>query len=351
MTYDIAIAPPCLRTADASGSGLMTRDEPTGSSVSASFTLELRVHAIGYLAETIRSFELRAPGGGALPAVSAGAHIDVALPDAMSRSYSLTNPCGPSDRYVIAVHRDPGSRGGSSFMCETLRVGDLIKVSLPRNTFPLVEDAPASVLIAGGIGITPILGMLARLEELGRDWQLHYAVRSRAQAAFLEELAGYETARSGRVHVHVDAEQSSLLDIAGIVRTLPDETELYCCGPTPMLDAFKEAVRFRPPEKVHFEHFSGTAEKPTGEFKVVLARRKTEFTVPAGRTIMEVLMENGIRVAYSCREGVCGTCETRVLEGIPDHKDNILSPREQASNKLIMICCSGAKSDRLVLDI
>lgn len=313
--------------------------------------MNLRVHAIGYLAESIRSFELRAADGAALPAFAAGAHIDVAIPGDILRSYSLTNPCGHGDRYIIAVNRDTKSRGGSAFMCDTLRVGDVLKVSPPRNSFPLVEDAPLSVLIAGGIGITPVLAMIERLEQLGQEWQLHYAVRSRQQGAFLERLAGYEAARPGRVHVHVDGETNALLDVAAIVRSQAAEAELYCCGPAPMIDAFKAAAAARAPDKVHFEFFAGTAEKPTGEFKVVLARKKQEFIVPAGKSIMDVLMENGIRVAYSCREGVCGTCETRVLEGVPDHKDNILSPREQASNKVVMICCSGAKSDKLVLDI
>lgn len=350
MTYDAETFPPCESTSDFTRSN-GPKGEQTEHPVSPSFSMTLRVHSIAYLAETIRSFELGAADGSALPGFTAGAHIDVAMPGDILRSYSLTNPCGPSDRYIIAVNRDAESRGGSAFMCDTLRVGDMVNVSGPRNAFPLVEHAPLSVLIAGGIGITPLLAMIARLDELGREWQLHYAVRNRAHAAFLDRLAAYELERPGRVHIHIDSERNTVLDVTGIVRVQPAEAELYCCGPAPMIDAFKAAGTGRDPGKIHFELFAGRAESPTGEFKVVLARKKQEFTVPAGKSIMDTLMENGIRVAYSCREGVCGTCETRVLEGIPDHKDNILSPREQASNKVIMICCSGAKSDKLVLDI
>ena len=236
-------------------------------------------------------------------------------------------------------------------MCETLRVGDTLRVTAPRNNFPLAEHAPLSVFVAGGIGITPILGMIGRLEELGRTWRLHYAVRDRAHAAFLDRLLAYEAAAPGRVHLHVDSEAGRLLDVSGIVKGEARGTELYCCGPAPMIDAFVAAAADRDPDRIHIERFTGTGEKPTGTFTVVLARSKREFVIPAGETIMEVLMQAGIRVAHSCREGVCGTCETRVIEGVPDHKDNVLSARERASNKLIMICCSGAKTDRLVLDL
>jgi vanillate O-demethylase ferredoxin subunit len=350
MTHALAAGPSCARTADISGWNTSDNQQNSDHMTVAS-TLDLRVHSIGYLAETIRSFELRSPDGTALPAFAPGAHIDIAMPGDISRSYSLTNSSKLSDRYLIAINRDINSRGGSAFMCETLRVGEMVKVSAPRNSFPLAEQSPRSLFIAGGIGITPILSMIARLEELGRSWQLHYAVRDRAHAAFLDRLAGYDPAGSDRVHVHIDAEAGWLLDVAAVVSAQRPDTELYCCGPTPMIDAFKAANKSRDPDRMHVEHFAGSAEKPTGEFKVILARRKQEFTIPAGRTIIEVLMEAGIRVAYSCREGVCGTCETRVLEGIPDHKDKVLSPREQASNTVIMICCSGAKSDRLVLDL
>jgi vanillate O-demethylase ferredoxin subunit len=325
---------------------------PVGSvPPAAAMPPELRVHAIGWVAEDIRSFELRAPDGGRLPPFTAGAHVDLALPGDLTRSYSLINPEEPGDRYLIAVNRDRNSRGGSAFMCETLRVGDRLRVGAPRNNFPLAESAPRSLFVAGGIGITPVLGMIARLEALGRAWTLHYAVRDRAHAAFVDRLMAHERASSGRLHLHVDAEAGRILDVAGVVAGAPPGTELYCCGPAAMIDAFVAAAAGRDPDRIHIERFAGTGEKPTGTFTVVLARSKREFVVPAGETIMEVLMQAGIRVAHSCREGVCGTCETRVIEGVPDHKDNVLSARERASNRLIMICCSGAKTDRLVLDL
>ena len=313
--------------------------------------LDLRIHAITYLADTIRGFELRSADGTPLPPFSAGSHVEIGLPGDLWRSYSLINPETEHDRYVIGVSRDPASRGGSAYLCETARVGDMLKVLPPHNTFPLAEEAPASVLLAGGIGITPILSMIGRLEALGRDWQLHYAARTRDNAAFLDILADHEAARPGRVHIHIDAEAGSFLDVAGIVGPLAKDTDLYCCGPAPMIAAFEAACDDRDPDRIHIEHFTGTNEKTTGAFTVVLARSKKEFTVPAGDTIMGVLMDAGLRVPHSCREGVCGTCETRVIEGIPDHKDNVLSKREKASNQQIMICCSGAKSDRLVLDL
>lgn len=313
--------------------------------------LQLRVEAIRYEATGIRSFELRATNGTKLPDFTAGAHIDIALPGDLSRSYSLINGPRDRDRYVIAVNRDAKSRGGSAHLCETLRVGESLSVMPPRNSFPLAETDRESVFFAGGIGVTPILSMIRSLEASGGRWRLFYAMRDRTSAAFLDEFAKLESIRPGRVHLHVDAEAGAVMPVAALAASVAPDAHLYCCGPTPMIAAFKAATAERSDDNVHVEHFAGTAEKPTGEFKIVLSRSKKEFVVPAGKTIMEVLMEAGVRVAHSCREGVCGTCETRVIEGVPDHKDNVLSTRERASNKLIMICCSGAKTDRLVLDL
>lgn len=313
--------------------------------------LRLRIAAIRYEADTVRSFELVAPDGRALPPAEAGAHIDLMLPGEISRSYSVINSTGPADRYVIAVNRQADSRGGSAHLCDVARVGDLVDVAPPLNTFPLAEEAEETLLLAGGIGITPILGMARRLEALGRRWRLVYAARNRAAAAFLPEISALASANPGGVLLHFDDEAGSHLDMALALAAAAQQAHLYCCGPEPMLAAFKAAMADRNPDHVHVEHFAGTDARPTGEFTVMLKRSGRAFVVPAGRTIMEVLQEAGIRVAYSCRSGVCGTCETRVLEGIPDHKDNVLSPREQASGKVIMICCSGAKTDRLVLDI
>jgi len=313
--------------------------------------LRLRIASIRYEADSVRSFELVAEDGSPLPPAEAGAHIDLALPGGLSRSYSIINATGPDDRYLIAVNREAESRGGSAHLCDVARVGDLLDVMPPLNTFRLAEDAGETLLLAGGIGITPILSMVRRLEALGRRWRLVYAARSRAAAAFLPEIAALAAANPGGVTLHFDDEAGRHLDAAAAVGGASPQAHVYCCGPAPMIAAFRSATAGRHPDHVHVEHFAGTDGRPSGEFTVTLKRSGRTIVVPAGRTIMEVLQEAGIRVAYSCRSGVCGTCETRVLEGIPDHKDNVLSPREQASGKVIMICCSGAKSDRLVLDL
>ncbi|WP_370675185.1 2Fe-2S iron-sulfur cluster-binding protein [Pleomorphomonas sp. PLEO] len=313
--------------------------------------LRLRIAAIRYEADSVRSFELVAEDGRVLPPVEAGAHIDLALPGGFTRSYSIINTTGPADRYLIAVNREADSRGGSAHLCDVARVGDLIDVTPPLNTFRLAEDAEETLLLAGGIGITPILGMVRRLKALGHCWRLVYAARSRAAAAFLPEILVLAAANPGGVTLHFDDEAGRYLDAAAAIGAASPQAHLYCCGPEPMLAAFKSATAGRDPDRIHVEHFAGTAARPSGEFTVMLKRSGRTIVVPAGRTIMEVLQEAGIRVAYSCRSGVCGTCETRVLDGVPDHKDNVLSPREQASGKVIMICCSGAKSDLLVLDL
>ncbi|KKB12294.1 ferredoxin [Devosia geojensis] len=311
----------------------------------------MRVDAIRQVAETIRSIELVADDAAALPAFTAGAHINLKLPGGLSRSYSLINGPEMRDRYVIAVNRDVASRGGSAYINEKLQVGDVLMVDPPHNTFPLVEDAELSAFFAGGIGVTPILSMIRRLEALGRPWKLFYAARNRVSAAFLIELEALDAREPGRVHLHFDDEAGKVMPLLKLAAGIPKAAHVYCCGPARMIDTFKASAGWRPQDNVHVEHFAGTNGRPTQDFTVVLKRQDKEFFVPAGQSIMETLEANGVRVAHSCREGVCGTCETVVLEGECDHKDNVLSPREKATNKLIMICCSGARSDRLVLDL
>jgi ferredoxin-NADP reductase len=313
--------------------------------------LSLRVSAIDLVAETIRVVELVSADGASLPAFTAGAHINLKLPGDLSRSYSLTNGPMTQDRYTIAVNRDVASRGGSAYIADKLKVGDLLVVDPPHNTFPLVEEAELTAFFAGGIGITPILAMIRKLEQLGQAWKLFYAARSRASAAFVSELEALEAQLPGRVHFHFDEVAGRVMPLLKLAATVPKVAHLYCCGPAKMIQVFKASCGWRPQDNVHVEHFAGTNARPTTAFTVVLKRQGKEFHVPAGESIMQVLMDNGIAVAHSCREGVCGTCETRVLEGVPDHKDNVLSQRERDSNSLILTCCSGAKSDRLVLDI
>jgi ferredoxin-NADP reductase len=310
--------------------------------------LQVRVAEIVRLTDAVNCYELRAAGGGDLPPFTAGAHLDVHLPTGLIRSYSLTNPQGERHRYLIGVARDAMSRGGSNFIHDQVRAGDVLEICAPRNNFALAESAEHSILIAGGIGITPILCMIHRLEELGRPWQLHYAARSRRAAAFLDELS-----RSERVSFSFDDErQGGFLDLAAIVASAPPGTHFYCCGPAPMLAAFEAATTTLPGDQVHLEYFTARDVAATeGGFVVELARSGKTIEVRPGETILEAVQAAGINPPHSCCEGICATCETTVLEGIPDHRDSVLSDDERASNATMMICCSGSKSPRLVLDL
>ncbi|TWB88382.1 vanillate O-demethylase ferredoxin subunit [Bradyrhizobium macuxiense] len=310
---------------------------------------EVLVKRIGYEAEQVHSYELIARTGSELAPFTAGSHVDLYLSNGMIRSYSLVNDQCERHRYVIAVNKDAESRGGSSFVHDTVGVGDVMTISVPRNNFALCEEAGHSVLIAGGIGITPLLSMVRRLEALGRRWELFYAARTRAAAAFLDELGTYRS----RVHLDFDDERAGrVFDLATIVGNAPAHTHLYCCGPVPMLAAFEAATAGRPADHVHVEYFKAREAPATeGGFDVRLARSNRTIAVEAGKTILDALLDAGIAANYACTEGVCGTCETRVLDGIPDHRDQFLSEEEQAANKSVMICCSGAKSRTLVLDL
>ncbi|SFJ31238.1 PDR/VanB family oxidoreductase [Bradyrhizobium sp. cf659] len=314
-------------------------------------TLELRVKRISYEADRINSYELAAPDGRDLVPFTAGAHIDLHLPNGMIRSYSLVNNQHERHRYVIAVNRELAGRGGSQFVHDNLRVGDIVRVSKPRNNFALCEEAEHSLLIAGGIGITPLLSMARRLDALGRSFELVYAARTRSAAAFLDEIEALRW--NGHLRLDFDDERSGqVFDLAAIVRQAPAQAHLYCCGPQPMLQAFETATADRPADRVHVEYFQ--AKNPpamTGGFEVKLARSNRTIAVKAGKTILDALLDAGIAANYACSEGVCGTCETRVLDGIPDHRDQFLSGEDQASNKTMMICCSGVKSATLVLDL
>jgi tetrachlorobenzoquinone reductase len=316
-------------------------------------TLQVRVKRISFEAESINSYELVAPGGGDLVRFTAGSHIDLHLSNGMIRSYSLVNDQAERSRYVIAVNKDAASRGGSSFVHEKLRAGDIVTISHPKNNFALTENAAHSVLIAGGIGITPLLSMIRRLERLGRSWELFYAARTRASAAFLDELNAFRPDIQANVHFNFDQEPpAKMLDLKAIVRSAPHDSHLYCCGPASMLEAFEAAATDRPADHVHVEYFKAR-EKPAAEggFEVKLARSGRTIAIPADKTILDAVLDAGIAVNYACTEGVCGTCETRVIEGVPDHRDLFLSQEEHAAGRTMMICCSGSKSPTLVLDL
>jgi tetrachlorobenzoquinone reductase len=311
-------------------------------------TLDVRLTSIRFAAESINLYELRRVDGRPLPPATPGAHIDLHLPRGMIRQYSLPTIDPASSRYVIGVKRDPNSRGGSRYLHEEVRVGATLNISHPRNDFPVVETAGRSVFIAGGIGITPIRSMVRHLHERGRPWELHYACRTRAQAAFADELGALGASR-----LHIDEERGGVLPIETIVAATPADAHLYFCGPEPMRLAFEKAVAERPRSQVHVELFGNpTAVKAqAGSYVVELARSRRTFVIPTGETILDVLRTAGIAVRSSCEQGICGTCETAVLSGMPDHRDAVLSERERAEGRTMMICCSGSRGDRLVLDL
>lgn len=322
--------------------------------------LALRLHAVRYEAVDIVSLEWRAADGRPLPPFAAGAHIELQLGQ-LARSYSLINP-GDADhrRYVIAVKRDASSRGGSRFVHDALRVGTILPASVPRNHFALREDAAHSVLFAGGIGITPIWSMVQRLTQLGGSWELHYCARSEAHAAFAAPIRVLAENGNGIVHYHFD-DRDGPFDLAHAVSHAAADAHLYCCGPAPMLTAFEAAcddsvaLTSRDPGTIHLERFAAPAAAPAthqaGAFTVILARADRTVQVAPGMTILDALLAAGLTPAFSCREGVCGSCETAVLDGIPDHRDSVLSATERLANRSMMICCSGCKGEALVLDM
>jgi len=325
-------------------SATAARSEPQA----AEFLIDVRLTAIRYAARDTHVYELSSADGKPLPAYQPGAHIDVHLPNGIVRQYSLLEPEPQPHRYMIGVKRDPASRGGSRYIHEELRVGKTLKISAPRNNFPLVEDASHVILFAGGIGMTPIWCMVQRLEKLGRSWKLYYACRSRSDMAFLHAL---ESMTPSEFHFDDEAE-GKFLDVPSIIAAAPRDAHLYCCGPTPMLKAFEAATANWPRDHIHVEYFTPKQEPAkTGGFVVELARSGREFVIPEGKTILQVLLDAGVDVDYSCELGICGACEQRVISGIPEHRDAILTEEEQASNTKVMICCAGCKSERLVLDL
>lgn len=294
--------------------------------------------------------ELRAQDGGALAPFEPGAHLELALPNGLIRHYSLSNDSRERDRYVIGVGRAAASRGGSDYIHRELRCGMTLAVGEPTNNFPLDPAARSHLFVAGGIGITPIMAMARWCAANGRDWRLHYATRNRARAAFYEELRALG---ADRVAFHFDDEAGRVLDTAPILSSVPEGARVYCCGPAPLMAAVAAAPL--PAGTVRFEYFIApdAASVPGGEtaFTVVLKRSGVSLAVPPDKSILEVLEASGRAHPFSCREGLCRTCETAVLEGEPDHRDYALSDGERASGKTMTICVSRARSDRLVLDL
>ncbi|PJI40886.1 PDR/VanB family oxidoreductase [Ferrovibrio sp.] len=315
-------------------------------------TFDLRVKAVIWETARIKTYELRALDGGVLPPFSAGGHIQLNLRPDLVRSYSLMNAPSERHRYMISVQLEDSGTGGSKLVHALLQPGSVVSVTGPRNNFPLVEGAERSVLIAGGIGITPILSMARALSAAGKEWSLYYCARSRSEAALLEDVSAL--AVSGRpIHTHFnDEHDGGLLDLRALITAVPAGTHFYCCGPVPMLEAYTAATAGVPSEYVHLEYF--TASEPAaleGGYTVTLSRSGKSFVIPPGKSILNVLLENGLNVPFACAQGTCASCETRVVAGTPDHRDVVLSQEERDSNGTMMICCSGSKGPQLILDL
>ncbi len=314
----------------------------------------VRILNIQWEATDVFSFVLETLTGTALSRFDPGAHVDIRLPNGLMRSYSLSHE-RDDGRYRITVARDPNSSGGSALLTKQLRPGDVIDISDARNNFPLFEAAPLSVFIAGGIGVTPFLSMLQRLNAHNRAWRLHYCVRTRDRAALLEELEALAEQGAGEVLLNVDHEPGAkMLDLHSVIGALGPLDHVYCCGPTGMLDAFRGgcAAASISEERVHFEYFKSNVEAASeGGFDVVLARSGKTIRIAGGQTILQALLADGFDIPYSCEEGVCGSCETAVLSGEPDHRDLILTEAERAAGRTMMVCCSGSKGPVLTLDI
>ncbi|MFF5140456.1 PDR/VanB family oxidoreductase [Streptomyces sp. NPDC013157] len=296
-------------------------------------------------AEGVVALTLSHPLGEELPGWEPGAHVDVVLGPELERQFSLCGEPGDRSGWRIAVLREPDGRGGSAHVHEQLGVGDKVRVRGPRNHFRL-EPAPRYRFVAGGIGITPILPMLAAAEAAGAEWTLLYGGRSRQSMAFTGELARYG---DERVTV-APQDETGLLDLAAVLDDIPDGTLVYCCGPGPLLDAVEGRC---PAGVLRVERFQPKAQEAgeEREFEVVLAQSGRTVTVAPGVSVLDTVRAAGVEVLYSCTEGTCGTCETDVLEGDPDHRDSVLTEEERAAGETMLICVSRCRGTRLVLDL
>ncbi|WP_322750663.1 MULTISPECIES: PDR/VanB family oxidoreductase [unclassified Frankia] len=321
--------------------------------------LGLVVAAKERVAEAVVRVVLTRPDGGALPAWTPGAHIDLILTGQLVRQYSLCGDHGDESHWEIGVLHEPDGRGGSRHVHEVLSVGDQVTASVPRNNFQLVP-APEYLFLAGGIGITPILPMVQAAQAAGAAWKLVYGGRRHASMAFLDRLARY----GNRVAVQPE-DTHGQLDLGGLLGTPRPDVAVYCCGPEGLLAAVESRCAAWPAGSLHVERFrprppgaGGTngvgrdgAAAVLDEFDVVLARSGRTVRVPAARSVLEVLEAAGVDVLSSCREGICGTCETGVIEGEPDHRDSVLTDDERAASEFMMICVSRSRTPKLVLDL
>ncbi len=315
--------------------------------------LSLRIAALRAEARDVVRLELVKADGGELPAFEPGAHLALQLPNGLVRQYSLANDSRERQRYVIGVGRAQPGRGGSACVHEVLKPGMLLRSSAPTNHFALRPDAEDYLFIAGGIGITPILSMVRWCEATGKPWRLVYAARNRARLAFYEDLAPF----GERVRWHCDDEAGGPLPAARLVGQAGARTQIYCCGPAPLMEAVRDAAGPVPPAARHFEWFTppqppaSEAVPAAGAFWIELRRSQRRLEVPAGLSILEVLEQNGVDTPFSCREGLCGTCETVVCEGEPEHRDYVYPESQREGLRCMLICVSRSRSPGLVLDL
>ena len=316
--------------------------------------MQVRVARKTHEAIDICSLELVHPEGGALPRFSAGAHIDVHAPGGLVRQYSLCNDPEESHRYLIGTLKDPRSRGGSKAIHDEVQVGDLLQIGLPRNNFALVSGTRHVVLLAGGIGITPLLCMAAQLAREGRSFEFHYCSRSRQRAAFTEHMLAAPYA--ARVQFHFDdAEADQMLKLDTVLAQPNDGMHLYACGPAGFLNHVREHAQQSgwPATHVHIESFGAVPMERTGDssFEVKIASTGVTYVIPANISVVTALATQGVNIAVSCEQGICGTCLTGVLGGEPDHRDAYLTDDERARNDSFMPCCSRARTPLLTLDL
>lgn len=308
----------------------------------------VRVTAKHARADDVVSLQLSAPTGGRLRDWTPGSHIDLVLPTGLTRQYSLCGDRWDPSSYRVGVLREPLSRGGSSYVHDHLQVGDLVGVGGPRNNFPLVPSEHY-LFVAGGIGITPILPMVHQAEMLGADWRLLYGGRRRGSMAFLDELEQYGD------HVVVRPEdEHGLLDLAGFLGDPREDVRIYACGPGPLLAAVERTCADWPPHALRTERFVAQAAGPPARstpFVVELARSRKTVTVTPQMTVLDALKGVGVEVLSSCRRGICGTCDTAVLAGRPDHRDALLDDEERDANDCMYVCVSRSRDERLVLDL
>lgn len=322
--------------------------------MSSASTLSVRVARKTVEAQNICTFELMDVNGAALPAFSAGSHVDVHLPGGLTRPYSLCNDPKETHRYLIGVLRDPASRGGSKAMHDEVQEGQVLQISASKNHFPLAHEARRSLLLAGGIGVTPILCMAERLAIMGAEFEMHYSTRSPERTAFQARIAASSFAQKVIFHFD-DGAAAQQLDMASLLAAPQDGVHLYVCGPKGYMDAVLRTAREQgwPEGQLHYEFFSAEVAKSDSDvdFSIKLASSGRIILVPKDKTVTQALADAGVEILVSCEQGVCGTCLTRVLEGVPDHKDLYLTPEEQVANDQFLPCCSRAKTPLLVIDL